>query len=1085
MNRLGKILILILWLGLSPPVGAQQAPADDAGLPLPEQTRRSGDLGLPYPSNHFAPPQYQQYPQNWSVTQDHRGIVYAANNYGILEYDGNSWRLIPTPDTKIVRSLTTAEDGAVYAGTFGDFGMLQPDSVGVMQYVSLSEHIPEVHRNFKNVWGTHATSEGVYFQSNERLFRWDGAAIDVWTSNEGFHTAFAVRGELYVRDFEKGLLRMVGDSLRLVPDGDRFADMPVPAMVPLPDGRILIGTDEDGLYVYDGQTVRPFDTEAQPFLDEYELYHGCALSNGQVALATLGGGVLIIDQAGNLVRVLGPSAELPDGVVHHVYQDSEGGLWMAFNSSGLARVEVASPLSKFDQRLGLEGLVYSIARHDGDLYVATGTGLFVLETHPLTLQARQQEEYTSFRRVSGIPIAWDLASTPDGLLVATDRGVFVVRGDQYEQLTQGASRDARTIDPSDHYPGWYFVGERGGLRALHQTPGGWEKHPVTPVDEQMVSIVEGPEGDLWANSAEGNILRLRFPDGPASNPVVERIQQEGTLPPGFNRVTSLAGELLIISKSGVFDVRTQAGRQNMEKAGASAAYEFVRDDRFQVEGNDGPLLSLFEADNNDTWMLRGDQAYRGARRSDGTYSWNAVEALHFPKAEENPLFIDKNGVVWIGNGRDIIRYDPLVSSDESDPFPVHIRKVTTLQDQRVLYGGATPPEASTQTNAPLIEVVHQSNDLQFDFAAAHYGNVAPLEYQYRLKERDAQWSEWQSSTNVVYSNLPEGRYTFRVRARSGANRAREAAMLSFRVLPPWYRTAWAYMAYMAAVLVLGLGYRRYRSIMKQNERAKEQAKELERERMANERLQEANRRLKQANELKDNFLANTSHELRTPLTTILGFADVLKEEAPEQHQEFLDIIEKSGHRLLRTLNAMLDLAKLRSGVAEADLSALNVVDKSAEVIELFRHDARRKGIDLELDAPNETVYAALDARYYEQILDNLVSNAIKFTDEGRVRVEIDPSKDEVAVRVHDTGAGIDAAFIPYLFDDFKQESSGLNRDHEGSGLGLAITKRLVNLMGGTIDVESTKGEGSTFTVTFPSRTEAPSTVRPVRTEPTS
>ena len=1065
---------------------AQQGPAEDAGLPLPEQMQRADELGLPFPSEHFAPPEYRQYPQNWSVTQDDRGIVYAANNDGILEYDGESWRLIPTPATKIVRSLTTAPDGTVYAGTVGDFGVLRPDSIGVMQYVSLFDRIPEVDQDFKDVWSTHATSDGVYFQSNERLFRWDGTDITVWESEQGFHTAFEVRDELYVRDFQDGLLKVEDDSLHIVPGGEQFADAPVLAMVPLPDNRILIGTSKDGLYLYDGQSATPFATEAQPFLDEYELYHGCALPNGQVALATIGGGVLIIDQRGNLVRVLGPSAELPDGVVHHVYSDTDGGLWMAFNNSGLARAEVASPLSKFDERLGLEGLIYRVMRHQGRLYAATGSGLFVLETEPLTLQARQEEQYTAFRRVDGIPIAWDLVSTPEGLLVATDRGVFLVRGDRHEQVTQGASHDTRTIAASEQHPGWYFAGEREGLLALHRTASGWTKHPIASIDEQIVSVVEGPNGDLWANSVQGDILRFHFAESPASEPVVDRLQQDEALPDGFNRVTSIADELLVISESGVFDVRLRD--EEPAERDAESAYVFSPDDRFRVEGNGGPLLSLFETNANDVWMLRGDQTYRGARQSDGTYRWNEVEALHFPKAEENPLFIDDNGVVWMGNGRELIRYDARETDVEANPFPVHIRQVTALQDQQVLYGGAPPPTASAPDDESWIEVVHQSNDLRFDFAAAHYGNVAPLEYQYRLEGREAEWSAWQPATNVVYSNLSEGEYTFRVRARSGADRAQQAATLSFRVLPPWYRTAWAYAAYVAILIVIGLGYRRYRGLMEQNERAKKQAKELERERMANERLQEANRRLKQANELKDNFLANTSHELRTPLTTILGFADVLKEEAPEQHQEFLDIIEKSGHRLLRTLNAMLDLAKLRSGVAEADLAPLNVVEQSAEIIELFEHDAHRKGIYLELEAPDQPVHVALDARYYEQVLDNLLSNAIKFTDEGGVQVEITPMDEQVAIHVRDTGAGIDEAFIPYLFDDFKQESSGLNRDHEGNGLGLAITKRLVSLMDGTIDVESTKGEGSTFTVTFPRSAEVPdesSVAQSVRSEPAS
>lgn len=1014
------------------------------------------EVGLPFPSEHFAPPEYRQYPQNWAVTQDHRGLIYAANNDGVLEYDGASWRLIPTTTNTFVRSLATADNGRVYVGTVGDVGVLRPDSIGIMRYVSLFDRIPDAHRSFKDVWGTHATSDGVYFQSNDRLFRWNGTRMTVWTSEEGFHTSFVVRDTLYVRDFREGLLKMEDDALRLVPGGRQFADTPVHAMVPLSDGRILIGSSRDGLFVYDGQSVRPFATEAQPFLDEYELYHGTALSGGHIALATIGGGVVIINEQGALRRVLGPSAELPDGVVHYVYSDREGGLWMAFNSSGLARAEVLSPLTTFDQRLGLDGLVYKIERHRGTLYVATGSGLFRLDPEPSTYRARQENRFTSFRRVEGVPIAWDLESTSEGLLVATDRGVFLGRGERFEPVTQGPAHAARTVAASQQYPGWFFVGERQGLVALHRSRGAWAAHRVPGVDEEVHSVVEGPDGTLWVGAAQGDVLRVDFAGVPSSTPAVERFRQGTALPRGFNRVTSIGDELMVLSTTGVFDIRSREEGEG---------YQFVRDRRFRIEGNEAPLRSLFEASDRSVWMLRGDRAYRGVP-ADGGYRWYSVEALHFPKAEQNPLFIDPEGIVWMGNGRELMRYDPNQADTTTSEFPVHIRGVTALQDQQTLYGG-TPPPPSASATMPTLRIPYASNDVRFTFAAPHYGNVAPLQYQYRLEGHDDAWSTWQPNTSVVYSNLGAGRYTFRVRARTGDRHRGRPASLSVRVLPPWYRTWWAYGVYAAFLLVLAGGYRRYRGLKRESQRVKEQAKELERERMANERLQEANRRLKEANELKDNFLANTSHELRTPLTTILGFTDVLKDEVPPHHQEFLDIIEKSGQRLLRTLNAMLDLAKLRSGVVEAELAPLNVVDKSAEVMEMFVHDAERKAIRLDLDAPDEPVYARLDDRYYEQILDNLLSNAIKFTDEGHVRVVITSDADWVSIGVHDTGMGIEEAFMPYLFDDFKQESSGLDRDHEGNGLGLAITKRLVALMHGTIDVSSTKGEGSTFTVTFP------------------
>ena len=276
------------------------------------------------------------------------------------------------------------------------------------------------------------------------------------------------------------------------------------------------------------------------------------------------------------------------------------------------------------------------------------------------------------------------------------------------------------------------------------------------------------------------------------------------------------------------------------------------------------------------------------------------------------------------------------------------------------------------------------------------------------------------------------------------------------------------------ILVIGALAWRYRSVVEENKRAQEQARELARERVVNERLQQANKCLAEANEslkkvnkLKDEFLATTSHELRTPLTAILGFASVLQDELPRRYKEFLDPIESNGQRLLDTVNALLELAKLRAGMMEVRREVVEVSDVVKEVNRLLAPLAYQKEIRLDFSAPPQPLFVFLDRRCLERILNNLVGNAIKFTEVGSVHVTAEYEEDRVHIQVADTGIGIDDAFLPFLFDEFKQESSGLSRSHEGSGLGLSITYRLVELMDGTIEVRSQKEQGSTFTVSFP------------------
>lgn len=243
--------------------------------------------------------------------------------------------------------------------------------------------------------------------------------------------------------------------------------------------------------------------------------------------------------------------------------------------------------------------------------------------------------------------------------------------------------------------------------------------------------------------------------------------------------------------------------------------------------------------------------------------------------------------------------------------------------------------------------------------------------------------------------------------------------------------------------------------------------ELARERMVNERLQEANRRLEEANKLKDEFLANTSHELRTPLTAILGFTSIMKDETDGHHREFLELISSNGERLLITVNSLLDLARIRAGAVTLNITKIDVAKQVRDVVHLLSPLAQQRNLAFTLHLHEDPLFAYLDPHYLDRVLYNVIGNALKFTRKGRVEVDVRREGEMVEVQVLDTGVGISEDFMPHLFEEFQQESTGFGRSHEGSGLGLAITSHLVHLMEGEILVDSTKGIGSIFTIRLP------------------
>ncbi len=233
----------------------------------------------------------------------------------------------------------------------------------------------------------------------------------------------------------------------------------------------------------------------------------------------------------------------------------------------------------------------------------------------------------------------------------------------------------------------------------------------------------------------------------------------------------------------------------------------------------------------------------------------------------------------------------------------------------------------------------------------------------------------------------------------------------------------------------------------------------------------------EASRAKSAFLAMMSHELRTPMNGVLGLAHALRSTSLDKRQaQYLESIEQSGHGLLTILNDILDLSKVEAGKLELEVAPFDIRRSAAQILLVWRETARLKGVDLVLEVdPDTPAWLAGDDARVRQILRNLVSNALKFTETGRVAVHIVAVPGGVLLAVSDTGVGMSAEQCARLFTPFSQGDRSTARRFGGTGLGLAICRQLANMMGGEIGVESTPGQGSTFTV----RLALPTAVAPI------
>lgn len=1043
----------------------------------------SNELGEPFIVN-YTPDDMGGSAQNWCAVQDHRGVMYIGNTGGLLEFDGSNWRMFLTLTNSIIRSVTVDQHGTVYAGGSGDFGYLASTADGELRYISLKEKIPEEHRQFNDIYHTFVTTEGIYFMSNLKIFRWAEGKIEVIPNSMAGGNAHFVYNRIIVRKGNKGLYIFEKDRFNLLPQTEQIS-MAVGQvkLLPYPGGKILIITEVSGLFLYhfdrikskDPSLITPIPSEAREYLKGNRFYTAASVSGDRYACATVSGGVIILDKNGGIERIINKNRGLIDNLVYSLYEDRMGGLWVLC-SYGASRVDINSPLSVFTKNSGLNGQLLTTIRYRDQIFAGTVSNIFSLPPY----KPQINNDSHQFKNLGGAKSGcFDMILFKDVLIGSGDGGdVIQIKPNSTRTIFRTGTTKVIAFAKSKRFPDWVFLGTYPGLVAIQleqAEPVGSEipnvkviKHVKFPeVKDTSTRSMGDQEGNIWMTTHFNGIIYIRFNSDDIQDYEMMHFTTKNGLPHNSNNY------LLAPENKIYFGTRQGLYRMIWPKEKSSLAGKV----RFEPDTESNQTLGLpkFQIDQmlmdskGQYWINLGGAIGFLDKEIEAENKFNTLPLRKIPRRSWKRFYIDPYDIVWVCGPQGLYRYDPRTKGDHKREFNTLVRFVIQGESNSLFKGnyfneehpnGEFFPRLSLSQPTSLIpQLPFEQNSLTFYYTAVQFDDKKELTYAYYLEGFDKKWSQWKFETRKGYTNLPGGNYTFRVVAKNLYDTRSREGVFQFSIALPWYQTWWAYTMYVISfffILFMGirLNSRRLTAAnIKLEKIIKERTQKIEEQK---DQLEDINQ------ELKD-FAYIVSHDLKAPLRGISQIADWLKDDYFELYNEegkdnFNLMVSRVG-RMQDLIDGILKYS--RAGTANHNPEDINL-DKF--VPELISALAPPEHIKITKETELPTIHA--DKVRISQLFQNMVSNAIKYNDkpEGIIRIGCKDKETHWEFYVADNGPGIDEKYQEKIFQIF--QTIDAKDERESTGVGLSVVKKILALYNGTIRVTSKLGEGATFYFTI-------------------
>jgi ligand-binding sensor domain-containing protein len=853
-------------------------------------------IGLPAIRNYKSN-DYNAATQIYDAKQDKEGILYFANDDGLLTFDGSYWKIYPMPNHTSIKSIAIDANGKIYAGGQDEVGYFYPNQYGVLKFHSIKQLLPQKARQFADIWDIVIDGDQVFFRTIEAIFQYKNKHITVFDAPDGWKYLTKVNQSVFAFDKETGLSVFKNNHWE-----PQINKMPVPGMritgiTKFSGDTLLVTTQKQGIYLLHGQTLAKKTTQVDAIVANDLINCALKIDSNKYAIGTAANGVLIIDAKGQLLQKISNIEGLQNSNVYRILADHDKNLWLGLEN-GISFINTNTSVKSIYPVKGNQTVSTAIRIFENKLYIGTSNGLFSTPIDPSKKDiSNSNDRFTQVANTKGQ--VWSLNEIDHQLFLGHQDGAFIINNNQATPLMTRQGVWSLQPFPSTQQ---IIAGTYTGLELINRSSDGYFTDGGKPdgVYESLNNITVDDEGNVWASHPYRGVFKMQLSADKKNVIHYENYTRSDGLPSTQNNhVYFIDHKVLVATEKGIYEYN-------------KAANKFITSTLFAPVFNNTAVEYISRDNKGNIWFVNNRRV--GVIDFSKKTPRKPYTVIYFPELTDQTVkgsefiypYNDQN--IFIGSNNGVFHLNYSQYTQSATPLKVVLSSVKAIAEKdSLLFGGYffnADNAGADQSLKQVVSLPNQWNAFHFEYSSSLYAQKNNIEFRYKLKGFDQEWSAWSTKTEKDYTNLSYGIYTFTVIARDNLGNESQPVSYTFIITPAWYQTAWIYLFYLViAVILIRIFtlWQRRRFAIQQKKHEEEQARlsylhGLELDRNEKEIIALKNQNLEAELQFKNKELATITMHLVERGGILTNFKQALlslvkKTKIPDAEYEFRSVFK--------------------------------------------------------------------------------------------------------------------------------------------------------------------------------------------------